>query len=335
MTISKLACAHRSFLLTFAAAFCLSLAACGGSSDDANADPETAQADEASKSHALAVAQTNTLQTSVIIPGFPHKVDVYRPAGATKAIVFLHGHGGRNWQIAYDLGFNRVMAPVVAKNVNWDWLASNGIIAVFPQGQAIAGSLPTWSNYVFNSGQDDVAFLKALSSFVKTQYGASEVSLSGHSSGGVMTARMWCEATTSFKGYVSIAGPMVSPNYPGLGTTCTPLAPAPYYMLVGNKDTKLINFTIGVVSPTPEQMAAGLTDTILVSEWMRHSDRSKRNCSETPALQSAAVAASGPTWNSCDSRVRYSVVANADHPIASLEQNAGMRMADIVAGFVK
>lgn len=336
----------RPTTLPLAAAACLWLAACGGGNgvDEPTEQPQSLeQAAGVTQTRKLATktpaaaptpASANTLQVGIAIPGFPHKLTVYRPAGATKAIVFLHGHGGNTWQFAYDLGFNRVKAPQTAKNVNWDWLARNGIIAIFAQGQAQAGgSLPTWSNYVFDSGQDDVAFLKALSSYVKTQYGATEVSLSGHSAGGVMTARMWCEATTAYKSFVSLAGPMPSASYPQPGPSCIPLASAPYYVVIGGKDSKLPMFAAGATTPTPEQIAIGLTDTILTSEWRRHIERSSVVCGETPALDDARIDASGSTWNACGARIRYTVITNADHPIASLEQNAHIRMADLIAEF--
>jgi poly(3-hydroxybutyrate) depolymerase len=315
--------------LICAAACALNLTACGGGDD-----PTTAAATAAdSEGHrtALAVATANTLQLGVTIPGHPHKVDVYRPAGATKAIVFLHGHGGRTWQLAYDLGFNRKLLPQTAQNVNWDWLARNGTMAIFPQGQAHPGTtLPTWNNHVFDSGQDDVAFLAALSRHVTAQYGATQVALAGHSSGGTMTARMWCEGTPSFKAYFSIAGPMPSPNYPAWGATCTPLAPAPYGVVIGGRDSKLGYFAPAATSPTPQQIAVGLTDTILASEWGRHHDRSAVVCGDLAVLEERSVAAAGPSWSACGGRIRYTVVSGADHPIASLEMHGGVRMVDAI-----
>lgn len=337
----------RPAALPLAAAACLWLTACGGGSvaetpteqAQALAFKGSARAPKPSPSPPatnLPAAPANTLQTGITIPGFPHKLTVYRPATATKAIVFLHGHGGNTWQLAYDLGFNRVMAPQSAKNVNWDWLARNGIIAVFAQGQALPGpNPPTWSNHVFDSGQDDVAFLTALSAYVRAQYGVPHVALSGHSAGGVMTARMWCEATPAYDEFVSLAGPMVSADYPRPGPTCVPAAPAPYYLVVGGKDSKLPKFTAGVTTPTPEQIAAGLTDTILTSEWVRHQGRSLAVCGEAPALDAAVADATGPTWNACDAHVRYRIVTKADHPIASIEKYAGVRMVDLIAGFMK
>lgn len=322
-----------------AGALCVTvLAACGGgTAGDETIDAQAAQQSGDAKATKLAAAApTPTLKVGIRLPGFPHKVDVYQPAGATKAIVFLHGHGGTTWQLAHDLGFNRVLAPVAAKNVDWDWLARNGIIAIFAQGQALPGTTrPTWNNYVFDSGQDDVAFLKSLATYVRTQLGATEVSLSGHSSGGTMTARMWCEAPTSYKAFVSLAGPMPSPTYPQPGPMCVPLAHVPYYVLIGSKDTKLPMFTAGVTAPTPAQTAAGLTSSVLTAEWTRHQARSDGICGETSELNGAIVDTTGSTWAACQGHSRYTVVADADHSIASLEQNAHARMVDLIAGFVK
>lgn len=281
-----------------------------------------------------AVATVNTLETGVTVAGFPHKVDVYRPAGATRAIVFLHGHGGRTWQLAYDLGVNRKFLPATAKNVDWTALTRLGVIAVFPQGQVLAPSvLPTWNNHVFDSGQDDVAFLAALSTHVRQAWGAGSVALAGHSSGGTMTARMWCEGTPAYQAYFSIAGPMTSPAYPSHGQTCTPLAPRPYAVTIGDRDTKLAMFAFGIVQPTPEQMAAGLTDTILLSEWARHADRGIAVCGASTTLEGSQPTSAGLAWTACNATLGFTVVPGADHPIASLEQFAGIRMLDWVAGF--
>ena len=337
MPIPFPAAVRHHFTRALAAAFCLSLAACGGggTGGDDLAEPLAQPQHDGTRSIA-AVATSHTLHVAIKIPGHPHAVDVYQPAGATRAIVFLHGRGGRTGLLAYEFGFNRAKTAPTAKNVEWDWLARHGIIAVFPQGQIPSGStLSTWSNYIQDSGQDDVAFLHALSSHVKAQYGATEVSLAGHSNGGAMTARMWCESTPSYKAYVTLAGPMPSATHPIPSGTCTPLAPAPYHAVVGGNDSTLAKFALGNAVPTPEQIAAGLDDMVLVSEWIRHQDRSRAICGEMPALEGSSIAASGPTWNACDSRIRYTVVTDAEHPIASIEQHAGTRMADLIAAFVQ
>lgn len=343
MTYQPAPIPFRRFALSFAAAFCVSLTACGGGGGDdqsaANplAEPQTREDALAARGAApAAVATTNTLQVAITIPGFPHTVDVYRPAGATKAIVFLHGLGGYTGKLAYDFGLNSIIGTPTMNTVNWAWLAQNGVMAIFPQGQIPPGSaLPTWSDYVQQSGADDVGFLKALSSYVKTQYGATEVSLSGHSNGGAMAARIWCEASASYKAFVSLAGPMPSSTFPIPAATCTPQTPAPYYVVIGGADTTLLAFSRGAHPPTAQQIAVGLTNSILTSEWTRHHDRSQKVCGEVPVQAPTSVATYGPTWNACGSHVRYTVVTQADHPIASLEQYTSMKMADLIRGFVQ
>jgi poly(3-hydroxybutyrate) depolymerase len=307
----------------------LGLAACGGG------DPEPDAVRSSLALRRVVAPAQHALYLGVTVPGYPHKVDVYRTAGATRALVLLHGHGGRNWQLAYDLGFNRKLAPQLARNVNWDWLAANGIIAVVPQGQIPPGSTaPVWSNYITDSGQDDVAFLGALAAQVRTQYGVGQVALAGHSNGGAMTARVWCEATPAFDAYFSIAGPMPSSTFPQPAPTCIPLAPAPYAMIVGDLDDKLAQFAPGLVEPTAEQVEAGLTDEVLLSEWGRHRDRSASVCGAEPMLEDRVADAASTRWADCASQQRYVIVQDAQHPIASIEQLAGQRMLPMIVDFL-
>lgn len=326
--------ARTSWTSALAAAVCLTLSACGGGGIDESASPQDVSGE--ARETAQAVATSNTLHVGIKVPGFPHAVDVYRPAGATRAMVFLHGHGGRSWLSAYDLGINKVQMPAVAKNVNWDWLSRNGIIAIFPQAQNMPGTTtPVWSDYINTSGADDVGFLKALSSYAKSQYGATQVSLGGHSNGGAMTGRIWCEASASFRAYVTLSSAMVTSTYPVPGPTCKPATPAPYLAVVGSADSMLAIWDIGVLPPTPQQIAVGLTNGILVYEWGRDRDRSSMLCGETVSLESVSTTAKGPTWNACNSRTRYIVVNNADHSVKSLETNAGYKMADLIASFIR
>jgi poly(3-hydroxybutyrate) depolymerase len=346
MSHQRLSLAARRLAPVVAASLIALLAACGGGSADTTDTPaDTADGQAADDTATIAAVRRgsttapqsgNTLQVGLALPGFPHKFDVYRPAGATRAVVFLHGLGGRSFQMARDMGLNSMMAPPTTNTVNWDWLSRNGIIAVFPQATTPPGTtLPTWSDYVRSSGQDDVGFLRALSSAVRAQYGATEVSLAGHSNGGAMTSRMWCEATNAYKAFVTLAAPMPSTSYPSPAATCTPVVPAPYYAVVGGQDSKLAQFFPGAYPPSPEQLAAGLSNAALAYEWGRHHDRSQRVCSELPTLNAKTTATTGSTWSQCGGRVRYTVVAKADHPIASLDQYAGVRMVDLIAGFVK
>lgn len=274
------------------------------------------------------------LDVGLQVPGFPHRVDVYRPAGATRAIVFLHGHGGKSWQAAFNLGINRRLRAPVAANVDWALLQRLGIVAIFPQGMAADGQSPaTWSNRIFDSGQDDVAFLGALSTYARTAWGLSQVTLAGHSSGGTMTARMWCEWSGAFDAYYSVAGPMPAATDEHFEWNCVPQAPAPYAMVVGDQDSVLPLFSADVVAPTPEQTAAGLVNPTLLAEWLRHTHRAVLDCGDAVQVEDAQAMAYGPSWGACNRAVQFNVVRGADHPMSSIEARMGEPMLDQIVRF--
>jgi len=329
---------RRKALSAFAAA-CLVLTGCGGGggSDDSQA----AAASSAHDVQALAVTRpqamptVNTLSTKVVLPGFPHQIDIYQPAGATRAIVFLHGQNGRNYSIAYSLGLNKWGTTPTMNSVNWDWLTKNKVIAVFPQGQALPATPTsyTWSNRMMDSGQDDVAFLSALSAYLKNSYAITQVSLAGHSMGGMMTHRMHCEATTAYDAYVSTSGPG-APYYMNASTPCSPSAPAPYLVLLGGRDTVITAFGgSGPWSPTPEQTEAGLVNATLANELTRHQSRSTAVCGETPSIATRIEDTTGATWSNCSARTIYRLVDQADHTIPSFELYTGSKMIDTIAAF--
>ena len=120
----------------------------------------------------------------------------------------------------------------------------------------------------------------------------------------------------------------------GTGATCTPAVTAPYFVLLGAKDTVLPRYNPGLPAPTAEQAAAGLTSGFLVAEWTRDADRSRVVCGDTTQLSGASTNTVGASWNNCSSRVRYTVVNGADHSIPSIEAATGAKLVDTIAGFV-
>jgi polyhydroxybutyrate depolymerase len=185
-----------------------------------------------------------TVSTNEIIKPYENKIDYYIPKKMNRAIVFLHGGGGKKEALAFDLGIkldetdqNYTISTEGAK-----WLDSTGTIAIFPQGITLDGySAWTWSNYVMTNGKDDVAFLKALvTSFTSDPRftGIDKIYLAGHSNGGMMVNRMWCESPSTFKGYASLAGPASSHLNPNGGSNpCIPSKSKPYIGIIGNSDT--------------------------------------------------------------------------------------------------
>ncbi len=273
------------------------LAGCGGGSDSAPAPvapPVPAPPPPAA---------SNTLTTDVVITGFPHKIDIYKPVGATRAVVFLHGGLGEKEHFAFNLGINGVDGTPATGSVNWKWLTDNHVVAIFPQGQHISSAplATTWTNRVMTSGQDDVAFLAALASYAKAQLGATKVHIVGHSNGAMMANRMWCESPTTFDAYVAFSGP-ASEFYLDSGPNCRPSTYKPYYGLIGSLDTTLQTATW--TSPTWTlnpgfSIGPAFVDPVLVGEWAQYVDRAKRVCNQTPLLSEMTVSGSTQTWKKC------------------------------------
>lgn len=150
------------------------------------------------------------------VEGFPHLIDIAAPSPAAgtdgqpqraPAVVFLHGGGGTKEGVEVTLG------------VTAEWAQTHQTIVAVPQGQSLqVCSHPpctayTWSNGVMSSGQDDVAFLRKLTELLRTDFSATNVTLVGHSNGGMMTNRMWCEpqqSAVAFDAFVAFDGPASS-----------------------------------------------------------------------------------------------------------------------------
>lgn len=283
-------------------------------------------------------AAADTLRT-VALTGFPHSVDIYDIDDADKAVVVLHGGGGGNDEIANSLGLNDNSGPPTESSVDWAWLHAHKILAVFPQGQAIAQnpSAFTWTNHVMTSGENDLAFLQALAQHIRTQYGISKVYLLGHSNGGMMANRMWCESPTTFDGYVAIAGP-ASSHY--LSTPCTPNVVKPYYGIVGAEDAVLqVNgdwdATTWQINPLLVAASSdAFVNSVVIGEWRQQLDRAQRMCGEQPQLADGISGGGVITWTHCGGSLKLQEVLQGGHAISSLETAAGFRILDAAAGFI-
>ncbi len=309
-----------------------------------------------------AAGATTSLQTVTSIPGFSNQqIDIYDTSAATKAVVFLHGGDGTNYGMAHDLGLNSNNGPPSNNSINWDWLNSHQVLAVFPQGQAGKGTA-TWSNHVMDSGQDDVAFLQALATYIKNQYGISNIYLVGHSNGGMMANRMWCESPTTFTAYIAISGPtsafylLGDPDY--TGASCSPQTFAPYYAIVGSADTVLDDATnagtfqgnVWTIDPGYVANPAAWVNPSnpdLIGEWHQYSAiRSHQMCpgQPQPIFSDGQTAGNVTTWSTCGGQLKLQEVNGADHWISSnpftgdtsnsLQTKAGTDLIDSAAQFI-
>lgn len=294
-----------------------------------------------------APAPTDTLVPHLTLPSFPHDIEIYNPkTAATKAVVFLHGGGGRNYLFANDLGLNfRSSAPTSNADINWAWLNANKILAVFPQGQAILArpNAYTWDNHSMVSGQNDMAFLQALATYIRTTYGISNIYLAGHSNGGMMVNRIWCESPGMFKGYVSMSGP-ASDYY--LSTPCAPGAsPPPYYGIVGELDSVLQvagnwDKQTWTIDPTLASTSGpAMPDPVLIGEWWQQSTfRVPQMCAE-PIIIGVGVGgyvSDGKSyiWTNCSGHLKLQEVLSSEHYVSSLQFYSGSQMIDLIAGFI-
>jgi len=177
----------------------------------------------------LLLAQAQAVRSAemwgnLTLDGFPHTFDVFAPTAPSQGLVFLHGGGGTKEGLEASL------------NVTLSWAEDNGVLLAFPQGQSLQSckqppcSAFTWNNFVMDSGQDDVAFLRKLAAELRnsvfpdadaapTPAAASfptlppgaRLSLAGHSNGGMMANRVWCETGDAvFDAFASFEGPMSS-----------------------------------------------------------------------------------------------------------------------------
>ena len=299
----------------------VSVAACGGGGDSGGS-PTPAPTPVPAP-----VAVDQLITTSVA--GYPHLVDVYKTAGATRAIVLLHGGGGNKSAIAYQVGLNTSTSTTTLSTINWTWLDANQVMLVVPQGQHIASepNATTWRNYAMNSGQDDKAFLQALTTKIRGDYGISNITLMGHSMGGVMTNRMWCESPATFNAYISLAGP-ASSEFNKAATPCAPGSAArPYMGIIGDSDTRVGGVweaaTWTVATALVQASVTAWDNNVVIGEFHQQQARTAIVCGGTLGSQAFVNAGNVDTWTSCAGKLVLKRVLGAEHGVDSIDARMG------------
>ena len=297
-----------------AMAVAAALAACGGGS---SADAPSAVAGPL---------------VALSVPGYPHAIDVYENEGATRAIVVLHGGGGNKSSVVAQLGLSCNAQVSGTDAATWEWLRAQRTMLVVPQGQHVA-SQPrafTWSNYAMSSGQDDKAFLQALAAQIRARYGSvRQLVLIGHSMGGVMTNRMWCESPATFDVHVALSGP-ASATFLDPATPCAPGSEArPYMAILGDSDDILRNrgaweadtWTLdpGVVSAS----AGAWLNDVVQGEFRQLQARAASLCGEAVTSVGYGTAGNVDTWRACGGRLALQRVRGAPHGLASIDALMG------------
>lgn len=268
---------------------------------------------------------TNEIITTATVSGYPHQINIIKPKGATRAIVALHGGGGNNVAITYQLGLNSSSETLNTSTVNWSWLEDHKVMLVVPQGQHIATNegATTWNNYAMDSGQNDLAFLQGLSAKIRADYGVRNVTLMGHSMGGVMTNRMWCESNSTFDLYVSLAGP-ASQTF-NTSASCTPGSDPKRYLGIigdsdpvmqteGNWDESVWHINRLIVGITQIDGPAWVNDDV-INEQVQQQTRVTRMCGETVAA-TPATSGNVDTWTNCSGKLKLKRVHGAGHGVS-------------------
>jgi len=305
----------------------LSLVGCGGGGSDSDSSPTAGTAGTAGEPAAAAVDRL----LSITLPGYPHAVNVYRTAGAQRAIVLLHGGGGDLNAVAYQVGLNSSAVYTTVNTINWAWLDANKVTLVVPQGQHIPGNpgATTWSNDAMTSGQDDKGFLQALAARVRSDYGLADITLMGHSMGGAMTNRMWCESNGTFNRFVSLAGPLSS-TFGQAATPCSPgSTPAPYMGIIGDSDSVMQTsgaWEAATWTVNPVVVASSIEawlNNVVIGEFHQQQARTALVCHGTLGSQDSTTSGNVDTWQSCSGRLVLKRVRGADHSVASLDAQMG------------
>lgn len=292
----------------------LTLSGCGQGSQSNNAAVQEPAGVVVENDQALAAA--------------PHRFDIYRATNANRAIIFLHGGGGNKHHAAYQFGINTSDVDGDYGSVNKEVLLGNRALAVFPQGQALPaapGSF-TWTNYVTKSGQDDMAFIRELVSFISARYRISRFYIVGHSTGGMLANRIWCEQPDLFDGYVSIAGPPAQRFLDPL-TSCSPGEVKPYLGIVrsndrvlgvsGNWDARTWTINRALMLPDPE----AFDDPVVIGERYFLQTRVAKRCGREVPDGDASGTSDGSitTWSFCDDSIRLLKV-DSDQSLDALQK---------------
>ena len=277
----------------------------------------------------------------VQIDGHPGRVfDVYMPTiKPRQVVIFLHGGAGSKEGSADHLRLS---------GISQEALDETRTAWILPQGANANGpGTPTWSNYVMDSGyqgpngEDDVAFLTGLAGWARSELLSDTVVLGGHSNGGMMTHRIWCEADGLFDRFLSVAGPPSAEFNPNEISPRDCRGSKPYWAILGTEDGVLQNqdldAEIWTIAPAA-QNEAFLNPNLLNERFAHTALRRVAVCPNNPTVDEID---DGPrsVFSSCRGRLQVWFIRPprgerirgvGQHPISTLEEHGGFTLRGLI-----
>ena len=279
------------------------------------------------------------------IEGHPERAfDVHMPTTTPRQVViFLHGGGGDKEGVTLQLGLDAL---------SQEQLDASGIAWVLPQGaNANPPETRTWSNYVMNSGyvgpngEDDVAFLVAIAQWARSTLGAERIVLGGHSNGGMMTHRIWCEADELFDRFMSVAGPP-SVVFDPSGDSPLPCSGSkPYWAIIGNEDGVIQTEDLNAETWTilRRLQSEAFVNPVLMNEIRAHDELRMPLVCPDDAPVAPTDEGQRRIRTACDQQLLlWLILRPADggrlnflgqHPIAVLEEDGQFTLRDLLSGW--
>lgn len=328
----------KTVLITSTLLFLVMIGSCTGIKSSVEETPSPGPVPTPVPTPVPAPSPTVSVRSNQTISSHPHNIDYYIPSNAESTIVFLHGGGGKKERFANNLGIKNdtTTTDYTVSSAGEAWLIANKVMAVFPQGQSIAGAplAFTWNNYVMDSGENDVSFLQDLVNSIQndsTLPATTKFYLVGHSNGGMMTNRMWCESPNTFDAYGALAGPPSTQLSASDIHPCSPSSVKPYIGVVGDSDTGLqttgnMAAATWTLSSYNGSSPAWVNSTVM-NDKLYHADRVAARCSGT--VGSPTVSGQLTTYSDCTDSIKFIVVSQI---LVSGNPSGGDHCLDITSG---
>jgi polyhydroxybutyrate depolymerase len=236
----------------------------------------------------------------------------YSSKTAFPVLVVLHGGGG-NMDIQAD---DEISRQITSSD-------EHGYIAVFPNGSSPfkSGQLATWNaggccGGARDKNVDDIGFFKAMIQHLETQLNVDKARIfaDGMSNGGMMSYRVACEMSDTFKAIASVAGTDST-------ATCTPKNPISIlHIHAQNDDHVLFNGGAGKNAFPDESRVTNFTSVpATVAKWVK-----LNGCEAKPKRVLEKKGAYCEKYNGCKNKteVQLCVTEDGGHSWPGAERKA-------------